>query len=180
LNLLGLCIVLWVKHPANNGFAYAKPFRQFRVSHSALAHGQIKSKLRRQIERNADRILAALQLGRRRNSVAADYPSGNRFGQAVGSLRESVGEVLSSSERFGQIREPDVKAFAISLGQKTGRITRPPRVDGRWLCGPVPAGSNPWSSAGIPFAPIEPARDAGANGTMGIWPRTQRSCSHTL
>jgi len=80
LNPLGPCGVLWVKHPADNGFAYAKPLRQFRISYSSLAHGQIKGKLRRQLEGNADRILAVFQFGRGGNRVAADYPSGNGFG----------------------------------------------------------------------------------------------------
>jgi len=40
LNPLGPGGVLWVKHPADNGFAYAKAFCKFRISHSALAHSQ--------------------------------------------------------------------------------------------------------------------------------------------
>ena len=109
LNPLGPCGVLGVKHPADNGFAYAKPPRQFRVPHSALAHGQIKRQLRRQVEGNADRILAVLQFGRGGNCVAADYPSGNGFGQAVGGLHRRVVKIVSPSWRFGQIPEPDVK-----------------------------------------------------------------------
>src|ERR1039458_6791163 len=75
LNSFGLCVVLRVKHAADNGFADAKPFGQLRISHSGLAHGQIEGKLGRQVERNADWILAALQLARDRNSVAARDPS---------------------------------------------------------------------------------------------------------
>jgi hypothetical protein len=115
LNLLGLCGVLWVEHPADNGFAYAKPFRQLRISHPGLAHGQIEGKLRRQVEGNADRILAALQFGWGWNCVAADDPSGKGFGQAVGGLHKGVFEIVSAGQSFGQILEPDVKASAILL-----------------------------------------------------------------
>jgi hypothetical protein len=50
---------------------------------------------RRQVEGNADRVLAVLQFGRGGNRVAADYPSGNGFGQAVGGLRERVFKIVS-------------------------------------------------------------------------------------
>ena len=106
LNPLGPRCVLWVKHPADNGFAYAKPSRQFRVSHSARAHGQVKGQLRRQVEGNADRILATLQFGRGGNSVASDHPSGNGFGQAVCGPHERVFKIVSPGQRFGQIPEP--------------------------------------------------------------------------
>jgi hypothetical protein len=36
-----------------------------------------------------------LQFGRGGNCVAADYPSGNGFGQAVGGLHERVFEIVS-------------------------------------------------------------------------------------
>src|ERR1035441_8043232 len=116
LNSFGLCVVLRVKHAADNGFADAKPFGQLRISNSALAHGQIEGKLGRQAERNADWILAALQLARDRNSVAARDPSGKGFGQAVNSLHERVVEVGPPRERFGKIGKPDVKAFAVPFG----------------------------------------------------------------
>jgi hypothetical protein len=60
--------------------------------------------------------LAALQLARDRNSVAARDPSGKGFGQAVNSLHERVVEVGPSRERFGKIGKPDVKAFAVPFG----------------------------------------------------------------
>ena len=70
LDLLGLCVVLGVEHPADNGLTDAKLFCQPRISHSALAHGYVEGEFRHRIEQNADRMLASLQLRRGRNRVA--------------------------------------------------------------------------------------------------------------
>jgi hypothetical protein len=61
-------------------------------------------------------MLTAFQLRWHRDCIPACDPSGDSFGQTIGSLLACVVEIDSSSERFRQIGKPDVEAFAILLG----------------------------------------------------------------
>lgn len=72
--------MLRVQHAPNHGFAHTQPLGKFGVGYAAFAHREIQGQLWRQIERNADEVLAALGLGGWRNLVIAGDASGNRFG----------------------------------------------------------------------------------------------------
>ena len=86
-------IVFRVQHTTYDRLADTETFCQIRIPQAILSHRQIERKLRSQVERNANQMLAPCNSGGSGNGVSAPDPSREGFGQAIRGLHLGVIEI---------------------------------------------------------------------------------------